>query len=64
MIRPICGDYLDEQTRYYINETGKFVVGGPQGDTGVTGRTCSDFRGNLQVGPEGTSSRVEANRQT
>ena len=38
VIRPICGDYLDEQTRYYINETGKFVVGGPQGDTGVTGR--------------------------
>ena len=38
VIKPICGDYLDENTKYYINETGRFVVGGPQGDTGVTGR--------------------------
>lgn len=38
VIKPVCGDYLDEDTRYYINETGRFVVGGPQGDTGVTGR--------------------------
>ena len=29
---------LDEQTRYFINPTGKFVIGGPQGDTGLTGR--------------------------
>ncbi len=28
----------DERTRYYINQTGRFVVGGPHGDTGVTGR--------------------------
>ncbi len=28
----------DEQTKYYINPTGRFVVGGPQGDTGCTGR--------------------------
>ncbi|MFH1789996.1 MAG: methionine adenosyltransferase [bacterium] len=38
VIKPVCGNYLDENTRYYINETGRFVVGGPQGDTGVTGR--------------------------
>lgn len=38
VIKPVCGDYLDEDTRYYINETGRFVTGGPQGDTGVTGR--------------------------
>lgn len=38
VIKPVCGDYLDENTKYYINETGKFVIGGPQGDTGVTGR--------------------------
>ena len=31
-------DLLDEHTRYYINPTGRFVVGGPQGDTGLTGR--------------------------
>jgi S-adenosylmethionine synthetase len=29
---------LDEQTKYYINPTGRFVVGGPFGDTGLTGR--------------------------
>ena len=31
-------DLLDEQTKYYINPTGRFVVGGPQGDSGLTGR--------------------------
>ena len=29
---------LDEATRYYINPTGRFVIGGPQGDCGLTGR--------------------------
>lgn len=38
VIKPIGGDYLDQKTRYYINETGKFVIGGPHGDTGLTGR--------------------------
>ena len=31
-------EMLDDQTRFYINPTGRFVVGGPQGDTGLTGR--------------------------
>lgn len=30
--------YLDEETKYYINPTGRFVIGGPLGDTGLTGR--------------------------
>ena len=30
--------YLDENTRYFINPTGRFVIGGPLGDTGLTGR--------------------------
>ncbi len=38
VIQPVCKKYLDLKTRYHINATGKFVVGGPQGDTGLTGR--------------------------
>ena len=39
IIEPILPDHLrDENTRYYINPTGKFVIGGPQGDSGLTGR--------------------------
>jgi len=36
--KPIVGDMVDENTKYFVNETGKFVVGGPQSDTGMTGR--------------------------
>ncbi|MBR4073182.1 MAG: methionine adenosyltransferase [Clostridia bacterium] len=34
----VPAELLDENTKYYINPTGRFVVGGPQGDTGLTGR--------------------------
>ncbi|HAB13594.1 MAG TPA: methionine adenosyltransferase, partial [Planctomycetaceae bacterium] len=34
----VPGDFLDDQTVYHVNPTGSFVVGGPHGDTGLTGR--------------------------
>ena len=38
VIRPVCGKYMDAKTKVFINATGRFVIGGPEGDTGVTGR--------------------------
>lgn len=39
VIRPVIPpEFIDSTTRYLINPTGRFVIGGPQGDTGLTGR--------------------------
>ena len=39
VIKPVIpAEFLDENTKYFINPTGRFVIGGPQGDTGLTGR--------------------------
>jgi S-adenosylmethionine synthetase len=38
VVKPVCGKWIDEKTKLFVNETGIFVVGGPEADTGVTGR--------------------------
>jgi S-adenosylmethionine synthetase len=38
IIKPVCGEWIDDKTRYLVNPTGRFVIGGPPGDTGLTGR--------------------------
>ncbi|PZD97823.1 methionine adenosyltransferase [Paenibacillus sambharensis] len=39
VIRPVVPEeWLDNETKYFINPTGRFVIGGPQGDAGLTGR--------------------------
>ena len=34
----VPAELMDEETKYFINPTGRFVIGGPQGDAGLTGR--------------------------
>jgi S-adenosylmethionine synthetase len=38
VIKPVCGSWIDGQTKFLVNPTGRFVIGGPPGDTGLTGR--------------------------
>ncbi len=38
VIEPVCGKLCDASTKYFINATGVFAVGGPEADSGVTGR--------------------------
>ncbi|TNJ64745.1 methionine adenosyltransferase [Paenibacillus hemerocallicola] len=39
VIKPVVpAEWLDDETKYFINPTGRFVIGGPQGDAGLTGR--------------------------
>ena len=38
VIIPVCGKWIDKKTKVYINNTGRFVIGGPVADSGCTGR--------------------------
>ncbi|MFA6462143.1 MAG: methionine adenosyltransferase [Candidatus Woesearchaeota archaeon] len=38
VIKPICNEWIDQNTKFFVNPTGRFVIGGPVGDAGVTGR--------------------------
>lgn len=38
VIKPVCGKMLDNKTIYHVNPTGRFIIGGPPGDSGLTGR--------------------------
>jgi len=38
VIKPVCSEFLDKKTKFYINNTGRFVMGGPVSDTGMSGR--------------------------
>lgn len=38
VIKPVCGNWIDGKTKFLVNPTGRFVIGGPPGDTGLTGR--------------------------
>ncbi|MCR4335512.1 MAG: methionine adenosyltransferase [archaeon] len=38
VIKPVCGKWLDENTKYHVNPTGAFIIGGPVADAGLTGR--------------------------
>jgi len=38
VIKPVCKDWLTEETKFYVNPTGQFILGGPYADSGLTGR--------------------------
>jgi S-adenosylmethionine synthetase len=38
VIIPVCQNLIDRKTKFYINNTGRFVIGGPVSDTGLSGR--------------------------
>ncbi len=38
VITPICSEWIDQDTKFLVNPTGKFIIGGPVGDAGLTGR--------------------------
>ncbi len=52
VIKPVCRGFLDKKTKVFINNTGRFVIGGPVADTGMTGRktTVDSYGISIPVG--------------
>ena len=52
IIKHTLADFIDKKTKFYVNQTGKFVIGGPQSDTGMTGRkiVVDTYGGRVPVG--------------
>src|SRR3990170_4492402 len=44
VIKPVCGSLWNDKIKIHVNPTGKFEIGGPHGDTGLTGRKNFDMR--------------------
>ena len=56
----VDADMMDAETKVYINPTGRFVIGGPQGDSGLTGRKIivDTYGGMAPHGGGGFSGKV------
>jgi S-adenosylmethionine synthetase len=52
VIKPVCGELVDNKTIYHVNPTGVFIIGGPPGDAGLTGRkiVVDTYGGMARVG--------------
>jgi S-adenosylmethionine synthetase len=59
VIKPVCKNYLSPKTKFYINNTGRFVIGGPVADCGQTNRkiVVDSYGGRISSGGGGLSGK-------